>query len=154
MGLRILPPPVHRASGVNDVGKHARGTEEYIVVARHPGVEAHVVLYFHVFAQAYTGRYHHVLSDVAAVAEFGFGHDVREMPDFDAGSDVRAWVDHCGGVDECRFVNHAEKYKSLRNAAAGGRWRFEGAAEVLGAEPAVTPLGDEAVEALGHGSWK
>jgi hypothetical protein len=43
------------------------------------------------------------------------------MPDFDAGSDARAWVDHCGGVDECRFVNHAEKYKSLRNAAAGGR---------------------------------
>jgi hypothetical protein len=43
------------------------------------------------------------------------------MPDFDAGSDARAGVDHCGGVDECRFVNHAVKYKSLSDAAAGGR---------------------------------
>lgn len=94
MRLRVVPPPVHRASGVDDVGEHARGPEEYIVVARYPGVEAHVVLYFHVFAEANSGRYHHVLSDVAAVAEFGFGHDVREMPDFDAGSDARAGVDH------------------------------------------------------------
>jgi len=33
-------------------------------------------------------------------------------------------------------------------------WGFEWAAVVLGAKPAVTPLGDEAVEGLGHGSGK
>jgi len=33
-------------------------------------------------------------------------------------------------------------------------WGFEWVAVVLGAKPAITPLGNEAVEGLGHGSGK
>ena len=97
-GLLVKALPADLRARVGDVGQHAGGAEENVILDHRARVDRHVVLRLHVASDGDAVGNEGVLPENAFIADYCSGADVGEVPDFCAGPNCGAGVDHGGRV--------------------------------------------------------